>query len=232
MLGVAVCACLRRFRSRLRASKRLRAAFAIASACCVCDCACVRRCNFGCLRLRIAFSDSSLVAESVRGACVPRRPVLLRWARGLCGVWPLRYAGPGPRHLCAGVGPCSGSALTARGRHARRLAYPAWARARLSHSWARGSSDPLGRETVSETGHFCAGHMVSVCRPLLLAGPGPRLFCAGVGPCSGPALTTRGRHDHAHSGRRARSCRHPGVGSGRLLHRPSPRRRRGMGPGL
>ena len=38
--------------------------------------------------------------------------------------------------------------------------------------------------------------------------------------------------DHAHSGRRARSGSAQGVGSGHLMHRPSPRRRRGMGPGL
>ena len=39
--------------------------------------------------------------------------------------------------------------------------------------------------------------------------------------------------DHrAHSGRRARSGGAPEVGSYRLIHRPSPRRRRGMGPGL
>ena len=30
--------------------------------------------------------------------------------------------------------------------------------------------------------------------PLLCAGPRPRLFCAGLTLCSGPALTTRGRH--------------------------------------
>ena len=31
-----------------------------------------------------------------------------------------------------------------------------------------GSSVPRGHETVSETGHFCAGHMISVCLALTL----------------------------------------------------------------
>ena len=31
-----------------------------------------------------------------------------------------------------------------------------------------GSSVPHGHETVSETGHFCAGHMISVCLALTL----------------------------------------------------------------
>ena len=57
-----------------------------------------------------------------------------------------------------------------------------------------GSSVPHGHETVSETGHFCALHIIPVRWPLLCAGPRPCHFCAGVGLCSGPALTTRGRH--------------------------------------
>ena len=81
------------------------------------------------------------------------RPALLRWAR-LGGLWrslalTLRWAGP--RHFCSGVGPCSGPALTTRGRHAQRLVCPA-----------------PGHETVSETGHFCAGHMIPVCLALTL----------------------------------------------------------------
>ena len=55
------------------------------------------------------------------------------------GVWPLLCAGPGPRHFCAGVGPCAGRPLL---RGAATL---------------NGSSVPHGHETVSETGHFCAG---------------------------------------------------------------------------
>ena len=41
----------------------------------------------------------------------------------------------------------------------------------------------------SETGHFCAGPLVSVCLALI-----SRHFCAGRSPYDGPALTTRGRH--------------------------------------
>ena len=51
-----------------------------------------------------------------------------------------------------------------------------------------------GHNTVSEISRFCAGHMISVRWPLLCAGPSPRHFCAWVRLCSGPALTTRGRH--------------------------------------
>ena len=133
-------------------------------------------------------------------------------------------AGPSPRHLCAGIGPCSGPALTTRGRHTQRLVYPTWARDRVGDQpllrWAHdlrllgpyfslgrvlatfapgldpaagrpllsgaatlnGSSIPLGHETVSETGHFCAGYMVSVCPALTLrwAETGPLLRWARV----------------------------------------------------
>ena len=58
-----------------------------------------------------------------------------------------------------------------------------------------GSSVPLGHDAVSGTGHFCGGHLISVRWPLLCAaGPSPRHFCAVLRLCSGPALTTRGRH--------------------------------------
>ena len=45
-----------------------------------------------------------------------------------------------------------------------------------------GSSVPLGHETVSGTGHFCAGHMISVCLALTLrwAETGPLLPWARV----------------------------------------------------
>ena len=56
-------------------------------------------------------------------------------------------------------GPCSGPALTTRGHHAQQLVCPTWARARLSHAWARGSSDPLGHESVSEPGHLAPGRV-------------------------------------------------------------------------
>ena len=69
-----------------------------------------------------------------------------------------------------------------------RLVCPTWARARRPTLGARGSSDPLGHETVSETGRFCAGHMISVCWPLLCAGPGPRLFAPGLDPSAGRPL--------------------------------------------
>ena len=45
-----------------------------------------------------------------------------------------------------------------------------------------GSSVPHGHETVSETGHFCAGHMIPMCQALTLrwAGTGPLLRWARV----------------------------------------------------
>ena len=77
------------------------------------------------------------------------------------------------RHFCAGRSPYDGPALTTRGRQA-------WT-ARPTH---------LGPYAVSETGHFCAGHMISVSWPLLCAGPGPCHFCAGLWSLS-LALTLR-----------------------------------------
>ena len=100
------------------------------------------------------------------------------FGREVCGVWPLLCAGPSPGHFCAGLGLCSGPALTTRGRHTRRLVCPAWARA------------------VSETGCFCAGRMISVCLALTLRWAESSPLLRGVRLCSGPALVTpaRGRH--------------------------------------
>ena len=93
-----------------------------------------------------------------------------------CGVWRLLCAGPSSRHFALGLDSVAGRPLL---RGAAKL---------------NGSSVPHGHETVSETGHFCALHIIPVRWPLLCAGPRPCHFCAGVGLCSGPALTTQGRH--------------------------------------
>ena len=94
MLGVAVCACVRRLRSRLRVSLRLRAAFAIATAC-----------DFA---LRSSTALSSLRAYGVR-ACpgdlpfalgawsLPGLAFTVRWAGSallLRRGWTLKRAGP------------------------------------------------------------------------------------------------------------------------------------------
>jgi len=118
------------------------------------------------------------VSATGEGACVPRRPALLRWARGLCRVWPLRYARPGPRRFCAGVGPCSGPALTTRGRHAQQLSWLSWARALPTRSWARGSSTRLARDRVSD-------------RRECVRAPATCPFALGAWSLPGLALTVR-----------------------------------------
>ena len=57
-----------------------------------------------------------------------------------------------------------------------------------------GSSVPIGHETVLETGHFCQAHDLRSLGPYFALGRVLATFCAGVGLCSGPALTTLGRH--------------------------------------
>ena len=72
-------------------------------------------------------------------------------------------------------------------RHAQRLVCPTLARARLSHSWARGSSDPLGHEAVSAPGYCGSGRLskAMLCQPLLCASQlasviSPRRACCAI----------------------------------------------------
>ena len=85
------------------------------------------------------------------------------------------------------------------------LALGAWSLAGFRSYWAAPATCPCFGRGVSGgvwplldcSGDlpFCVEREVSGgVWPLLCAGPSPRLFCAGVRLCSGPALTTRGRH--------------------------------------
>ena len=88
--------------------------------------------------------------------------------------------GLSPRHFCAVVGLCSGPALTTRGRHIQRLVCSTWARNRFGDRPLLRRAHDL--RTLALTLRWAESSAT------------PRHFCAGVRLCSGPALTTRGRH--------------------------------------
>ena len=123
---------------------------------------------------------------------------LLRWAQTLKRARPY-YAGP--PHSTArlshlGTMPCP----LLRWAHDLCMSCPYFALGRVLATFAlgsdsvagrpllrgaatlNGSSVPHGHETVSETGHFCAGHMIPVCLALTLrwAETGPILRWARV----------------------------------------------------